>query len=189
MPASVKAASIISQSFTISPITVGASQHFADSTTNLFPSFDPALGTLESARVELIFATTFTGAASGTNNSGEVVFHLDNGFPLFGATLDSNSYSVRGFVGEAPITIEANQQWTDPNDLLAFISPTPIGVVFTGVNDDRTTAINFTFQTESITYTYTEAVTATPEPASFAMFGGGLILVGLIGRSATRTGK
>ena len=147
-----------------------------------FPAFDPALGTLNSVTYDVSGTATFSGGDDDSDNTFIYEFSFQGPGGLRGRSRSGSQSGIAS--GEASLTSTVS----DP-DIDAFFGPGSVSPsVEVSFEGGSAPGIVSTFATESVTYNYTPATPAAPEPSTWAMMGLGFAGLAFVGYRGARRG-
>ena len=149
---------------------------------SIFAAFDPALGTLNSVTYDVSGTTSFAFENEGDPNALNAFFYSFNFQGPSGTTGVSSPLGVVPGIGSGTSSLTA----TVTEALIdAFFGPGSVTPSVT-VSSDDDNADNSVFATESVTYNYTPATPAVPEPSTWAMMGLGFAALAFAGYRQTK---
>ncbi len=146
-----------------------------------FAAFDPALGTLNSIIYDLNVTATFSGGGESDNNVGIY------GYVFEGPGGQTGIHTAAFVTGNTSHEVDLTLGEGGTEAVALFIGP---GLVHPSVvvsqQGPGSASLVSTFATESVTYSYTPATPAAPEPSTWAMMGLGFAALAFAGYRKTR---
>jgi PEP-CTERM motif len=174
-------AATITETFTFPKVTNGGSAHDGGSAEgSIFAAFDPALGTLNSVTYDVSGTSTFfTGPDDGVN-AFQYSFNFQG---PSGAASQGHTPGAAVAIGNTSATASLTDTVTDPL-IDAFFGPGSV-MPSVDVSFQADADISTVFATESVTYNFTPATPAVPEPSTWAMMGLGFAALAFAGYRQT----
>jgi hypothetical protein len=146
-----------------------------------FAAFDPALGTLDFVTYDITTNALFSGGGESDENAAnyQFLFEGPGGGP---AGFQTSVIAFGNTSGEEPESLGEGS----PSVLAVFTGP---GLVHPSVDVSHglgSASVVSTFTSTTVTYTFTPAVPAAPEPSTWAMMLIGFAALGYAGCRASR---
>ena len=144
-----------------------------------FAAFDPALGTLNSVTLDVSGTTTFSGGGDEDNNA--FIYFFD-----FQGLHEGTDGLSNARVGNGSATASRTDTLSFADDVFSGPGSISTSVLVVMDGGEGNASISSVFPTESVTYTYTPATPAAPEPPTWAMMGLGFAALAFAGYRQTK---
>lgn len=144
-----------------------------------FAAFDPALGTLNSVTLDVSGTATFSGGGDEDNNA--FIYFFD-----FQGLHEGTDGLSNARVGNGSATASRTDTLSFADDVFSGPGSISTSVLVVMDGGEGNASISSVFPTESVTYTYTPATPAAPEPPTWAMMGLGFAALAFAGYRQTK---